>query len=117
MHACSQHRCKLACTAACSQSLRTALHAAAAQVLDAPKLQDDFHLNLLEYSSQNVLAVGLWNCVYLWCDHKVRCLHLFQLQSPPRTVFLHAQQPGVWPACKHTRACLACLYKHLLWLL
>ncbi|GAA0144129.1 ubiquitin-protein ligase [Lithospermum erythrorhizon] len=36
------------------------------KVLDAPALQDDFYLNLVDWSSQNVLAVGLGNCVYLW---------------------------------------------------
>ena len=36
------------------------------QVLDAPALQDDFYLNLVDWSSQNVLAVGLGSCVYLW---------------------------------------------------
>lgn len=43
------------------------------QVLDAPALQDDFYLNLVDWSSNNVLAVGLGNCVYLWnaCSSKV----------------------------------------------
>jgi hypothetical protein len=36
------------------------------QVLDAPSLQDDFYLNLVDWSSQNMLAVGLGTCVYLW---------------------------------------------------
>ncbi|KZV19465.1 protein FIZZY-RELATED 2 [Dorcoceras hygrometricum] len=36
------------------------------RVLDAPELQDDFYLNLVDWSSQDVLAVGLGNCVYLW---------------------------------------------------
>ncbi|KAM4078283.1 hypothetical protein ACB094_09G025400 [Castanea mollissima] len=36
------------------------------QVLDAPSLQDDFYLNLVDWSSQNVLAVGLGTSVYLW---------------------------------------------------
>ncbi|GFS33275.1 FIZZY-related 2 [Actinidia rufa] len=42
-------------------------------VLDAPALQDDFYLNLVDWSSHNVLAVGLGNCVYLWnaCSSKV----------------------------------------------
>ena len=31
------------------------------QVLDAPALQDDFYLNLVDWSAQNVLAVGLGN--------------------------------------------------------
>eukprot|EP00536_Pseudo-nitzschia_multiseries_P007257 jgi/Psemu1/256096/estExt_Genewise1Plus.C_1670073 len=43
------------------------------KVLDAPALQDDFYLNLVDWSSQNVLAVGLGQCVYLWsaCTSKV----------------------------------------------
>jgi cell division cycle 20-like protein 1 (cofactor of APC complex) len=43
------------------------------KVLDAPSLQDDFYLNLVDWSSQNVLAVGLGSCVYLWsaCTSKV----------------------------------------------
>jgi cell division cycle 20-like protein 1 (cofactor of APC complex) len=36
------------------------------KVLDAPALADDFYLNLVDWSSQNVLAVGLGSCVYLW---------------------------------------------------
>jgi hypothetical protein len=46
------------------------------QVLDAPALQDDFYLNLVDWSAQNVLAVGLGSCVYLWsaCTSKVRCM-------------------------------------------
>jgi cell division cycle 20-like protein 1 (cofactor of APC complex) len=36
------------------------------KVLDAPMLQDDFYLNLVDWSAQNVLAVGLDTCVYLW---------------------------------------------------
>lgn len=43
------------------------------KVLDAPALQDDFYLNLVDWSAQNVLAVGLGSCVYLWsaCTSKV----------------------------------------------
>lgn len=36
------------------------------KVLDAPALADDFYLNLVDWSSQNVLAVGLGSAVYLW---------------------------------------------------
>lgn len=44
------------------------------QVLDAPALADDFYLNLVDWSAQNLLAVGLDSCVYLWSAHtsKVR---------------------------------------------
>ena len=43
------------------------------KVLDAPALQDDFYLNLVDWSVLNSLAVGLGNCVYLWsaCTSKV----------------------------------------------
>ena len=36
------------------------------KVLDAPQLQDDFYLNLVDWNSQNVLAVGLNRAVYIW---------------------------------------------------
>lgn len=36
------------------------------KVLDAPALQDDYYLNLLDWGAQNQLAVGLATSVYLW---------------------------------------------------
>eukprot|EP00484_Ammonia_sp_Unknown_P026694 CAMPEP_0197034680 /NCGR_PEP_ID=MMETSP1384-20130603/12709_1 /TAXON_ID=29189 /ORGANISM="Ammonia sp." /LENGTH=852 /DNA_ID=CAMNT_0042464631 /DNA_START=211 /DNA_END=2769 /DNA_ORIENTATION=- len=37
------------------------------KVLDAPRLTDDFYLNLVDWSgSCNILSVGLGECVYLW---------------------------------------------------
>lgn len=44
------------------------------KVLDAPELQDDFYLNLVDWSMQNVLSVGLGSCVYLWsaCTSQVK---------------------------------------------
>ena len=36
------------------------------KVLDAPALQDDYYLNLIDWSTQNYLAVGLASSVYLW---------------------------------------------------
>lgn len=43
------------------------------KVLDAPQLQDDFYLNLVDWSSQNLLTVGLGSSVYIWsaCNSKV----------------------------------------------
>ncbi|TYG65884.1 hypothetical protein ES288_D06G222700v1 [Gossypium darwinii] len=42
-------------------------------VSDAPGLEDDFYLNLVDWSPNNVLAVGLESCVYFWnaCSIKV----------------------------------------------
>ncbi|KAI3407118.2 slp1 [Candida oxycetoniae] len=36
------------------------------RVLDAPGLVDDFYLNLLAWSSYNLLAIGLEDAVYVW---------------------------------------------------
>ncbi len=36
------------------------------RILDAPDLMDDYYLNLLSWSSTNVLAVALSQTVYLW---------------------------------------------------
>ena len=36
------------------------------KVLDAPDLQDDFYLNLVDWSPSNMLSVGLGVSVYLW---------------------------------------------------
>ncbi|KAI8393398.1 WD40-repeat-containing domain protein [Radiomyces spectabilis] len=38
----------------------------AIKILDAPELQDDFYLNLVDWGSNDTLAVGLGSCVYLW---------------------------------------------------
>lgn len=36
------------------------------QVLDAPELADDYYLNLIDWSSKDVISVGLGNTVYCW---------------------------------------------------
>lgn len=36
------------------------------KILDAPELMDDYYLNLLDWSSTNILAVALGQTVYLW---------------------------------------------------
>ncbi|KAI4348859.1 hypothetical protein L6164_009528 [Bauhinia variegata] len=36
------------------------------RTLDAPDIQDDFYLNILDWGSSNVIAIGLSNKVYLW---------------------------------------------------
>jgi len=55
------------------------------KVLDAPALQDDFYLNLVDWSSHNVLAVGLGTCVYLWSACTSRVTKLCDL-GPDDTV-------------------------------
>jgi cell division cycle 20-like protein 1 (cofactor of APC complex) len=47
------------------------------KVLDAPSLQDDFYLNLVDWSPYNNLAVGLSSSIYIWSasSGKVTKLH------------------------------------------
>lgn len=49
-------------------------------MLDAPELQDDFYLNLVDWSAGNLLSVGLGACVYLWsaCTSQVRLTPVVQ---------------------------------------
>ncbi|CAG8479234.1 9918_t:CDS:10 [Acaulospora colombiana] len=51
------------------------------KVLDAPDLQDDFYLNLVDWSSSNVLGVGLGTCVYLWNAVTSRVVKLCDMAS------------------------------------
>ncbi|KAK2155024.1 hypothetical protein LSH36_251g04061 [Paralvinella palmiformis] len=56
------------------------------KVLDAPELQDDFYLNLVDWSSQNVLSVGLGSCVYLWSACTSQVTRLCDLQCDEDSV-------------------------------
>ena len=49
------------------------------KVLDAPSLQDDFYLNLIDWSADNVLAVGLSTSVYLWAAATSKVTKLCEL--------------------------------------
>ncbi|KAL8143657.1 hypothetical protein V2J09_016689 [Rumex salicifolius] len=89
------------------------------KVLDAPALQDDFYLNLVDWSSQNMLAVGLGTCVYLWSASNSKVTKLCDL-GPNDTVSAvqwtkegsyisvgtNQGQVQVWDAseCKKTRS-------------
>lgn len=42
-------------------------------------LQDDYYLNLVDWSSTNVLGVGLGSCVYLWSAHTSKVTKLCDL--------------------------------------
>ena len=51
---------------ACNHNLFAPLILACLQVLDAPCLTDDFYLNLIDWSQQGLLAVGLGPYVYIY---------------------------------------------------
>ncbi|ETL29656.1 hypothetical protein, variant 1 [Phytophthora nicotianae] len=52
--------------AAAAKKLNRHVPSAPIKVLDAPELMNDYYLNLLSWGSNNILAVALGQCVYLW---------------------------------------------------
>eukprot|EP01084_Bolivina_argentea_P185738 320263_1 len=63
------------------------------KVLDAPRLTDDFYLNLVDWSQcSNILSVGLGECVYLWSAYTSKVTKLVDLtvlfnENPPSDNF------------------------------
>eukprot|EP00957_Ditylum_brightwellii_P152350 11597928-Ditylum_brightwellii.AAC.1 len=51
------------------------------RILDAPELVDDYYLNLVSWGSNNVLAVALGQCVYLWEADTGDIKHLLTLEG------------------------------------
>jgi len=51
------------------------------KILDAPGLTDDFYLNLLDWGSNDVLAIGLANTAYLWNASSGSIVELFQTDA------------------------------------
>jgi len=52
------------------------------RVLDAPELSDDYYLNLLDWSSENVVAVGLGRTVFLWNAESAEVTELMHTDDP-----------------------------------
>ncbi len=57
------------------------------RILDAPALLDDYYLNLVDWSSQNLIAIALGTAVYLWdpSDSSIRVLVDLSSSSTPIT--------------------------------
>ncbi|KAI9480985.1 MAG: WD40-repeat-containing domain protein [Benjaminiella poitrasii] len=51
------------------------------KILDAPDLKDDFYLNLIDWGKNDLLAVGLESCVYLWNANTSRVTKLCDFVS------------------------------------
>jgi cell division cycle 20-like protein 1, cofactor of APC complex len=64
------------------------------RVLDAPDLTDDFYLNLVDWSSTNVLGVGLGSCVYLWSAKTAQVTKLCDLETTDSITSLSWVQKG-----------------------
>lgn len=52
------------------------------RILDAPEIRNDYYLNLIDWSSQNFLAVALDNSVYLWNHASGEIIQLLQMEHP-----------------------------------
>lgn len=59
-----------------SESYSRKINSKPYKILEAPGLIDDFYLNLVDWSSNNDIAVGLNNSVYLWCANKTQVVNL-----------------------------------------
>jgi cell division cycle 20-like protein 1 (cofactor of APC complex) len=51
------------------------------KILEAPQIQDDFYLNLVDWSRLNTIAVGLGSSVYLWGASSGLVSHLCDLSG------------------------------------
>ena len=51
------------------------------KILDAPDLVDDYYLNLLDWNSDNILAVCLAQTVYLWNANTGDIQQLFDTEN------------------------------------
>lgn len=51
------------------------------KVLDAPNLMDDFYVNVIDWSQQNNVAVGLGNTSYLWNFYNNNVEKVFETDS------------------------------------
>lgn len=72
----SQYNRPLKSANSASAQFRRRVATAPERVLDAPGLVDDYYLNLLDWSSQNAVAIGLERNVYVWSAEagSVSCL-------------------------------------------
>ena len=64
------------------------------RVLDAPSLVDDFYLNLVDWSLQNVLAVALGHNVVLWNGNTLTATKLMELNEENRGTSVSWSQQG-----------------------
>lgn len=64
-----------------AQKVRRRIPTAPTRILDAPDIVDDFYINLLSWSKDNILAVALGQCVYLWNANTGDIQHLVTLSG------------------------------------
>ena len=65
------------------------------RILDAPDLQDDYYLNLIDWSAKNVLSVALGQTVYLWDAGDGSIQELMSLENEEDYVTSVSWVPGI----------------------
>jgi len=70
------------CAAAVGRRAGRSIPTAPTRILDAPELVDDYYLNLVSWGMNNILAVALGQCVYLWDASTGGIEHLLTLEGP-----------------------------------
>ena len=65
------------------------------KVLDAPALQDDYYLNLVDWSELNDLVVGLSSCIYIWSATSSKVTKLSDLGSQDQVTSVNWARRGV----------------------
>lgn len=96
------------------------------RILDAPEIVDDYYLNLLDWSSKNVVAVALGAAVYLWHAETGAIEQLLKTTivddyissiswaEDGRTIAVgfNNHEVQLWDTC---RACKVCAFYHVSW--
>ena len=54
-----------------NEAMPRVINPQAEKILDAPDIKDDYYLNLLDWSSKGVLAIGLAERVYLYSPKEI----------------------------------------------
>lgn len=65
------------------------------KVLDAPALQDDYYLNLVDWSELNDLVVGLSSCIYIWSATSSKVTKLSDLGTQDQVTSVNWARRGV----------------------
>ena len=55
------------------------------RVLDAPNLVDDYYLNLLDWGKENIIAIALFDEIYLWNDNNSKASLLMSYSNNDAT--------------------------------
>ncbi|KAG2237829.1 hypothetical protein INT48_002130 [Thamnidium elegans] len=78
----------------------------AIKILDAPDLQDDFYLNLVDWGVNDSLAVGLGSCVYLWNANTSKVTKLCDLATDTITSVNWAHLGSLLAVGTHSGKCM-----------